>query len=108
MEVDDDAQFDGGVFQHTAMLAGLPLVEWHEIARPLTEWQDRHGLLRHLIKHSARSSTTILFCFGDTILLQYDGTIAFSNRSLRLVHSKERIKGANEVVDPSAHFQPMS
>jgi hypothetical protein len=97
---DGGEQPDGGIFQWTALLAGLSNEEWREAAALIPQWPARQSLLQHLLQVAGRSAT-ILFCFGDQVLLQYEGVIEWKWSPLHTRVSGERIKGKNEVVDPS-------
>lgn len=98
---------DCDVFESTALLAGVSEDEWRSLASKLPEWPERHALLRELLKLAGRSPT-ILFCYGDQVLLQYEGVISFKWSPLRVRNSTEPIRGKNEVVDPSARLSAES
>jgi hypothetical protein len=100
---DGDNWEDGGSFAHIVKLSGMSLEEWRSIAHFVPRWPERQSLLRYLLQKTGHSGTQ-LYCFDDCVLQIYEGTIAFSHFELFTRATCERIKGKNEVIDPSARL----
>jgi len=107
MKVDDKDLQDGGMLRQTALLAGVTVDEWRAVAHLLPSFPDHQSLLRHLLRQSA-CAPTILLCFGDQLLLQYEGVLEWSWSPLHNLRSGQRIRGKNEIVDPSASLSSES
>jgi hypothetical protein len=84
-----------------AKMVGMSWAEWRAIEPRLPRWTECMSILLGLISNSAKSPT-VLFCFDDTVVLRHDGHLAAS--SSLVCAGDERIKGKNEVVDPSANL----
>lgn len=92
---------EGGIFQRVAKLAGIQPQEWLAINESVPNYPENFYLLGQLIRLSARTET-VLLCFDDHVFLWHDGKFSFKMTAMTTRHSGERIKGKNEVVDPSA------
>lgn len=103
MMVQDKDLQDGGLFRQTALLAGVTDDEWRAVAHLIPSFPEHQSLLRHLLRQSARAST-IMLCLGDQLLLQYEGVLEWSWTPLHNLRSGDRIRGKNEIVDPSANL----
>lgn len=93
----------GDVFQRVAKIAGLTPAEWQAIEHRLPAGFERMRLLLELLQRSARSDT-VLFCLDDIVVLRHEGHISTRVSAMHTLHTRERIRGKNEVVDPSARL----
>ena len=98
-----DESSEGGIFLRVARFAGVPSGVLASIEQKLPHWPDQMALLNELISFSAKTPT-ILLCFDDHVFLRHEGHMSVSATMMTERRSGKRIRGKNEVVDPSANF----
>lgn len=91
----------GPVIQRIAKLAGMAMAEWQLIEPRLPSWPDNMRLLSHVLDQSACSPTVLLF-LDDVVVLRHEGHISMTSQSMYTHATRQRIRGKNELVDPSA------
>ena len=93
----------GNYFERVTKMAGLTLSEWRAIEHRVPAGFEAMSLLLELVQRSARTDT-VLFCLNDIIVLRHEGHISTHASAKHTLHTRERICGKNEVVDPSAQL----
>lgn len=93
----------GNYFERVSKMAGLTLSEWRAIEHRVPDGFGAMSLLLELVQRSARTDT-VLFCLDDIVVLRHEGHISTRASAMDTLQTRERIRGKNEVVDPSARL----
>ena len=85
----------------------IPEKRWKHLLSRLPLNFDYSDILQDVVASSSKTGTVFL-CFEDYTLLQYGGFISYSYDQLINPRVGQRIRGKNEIVDPSARLEAAS
>lgn len=93
--------YEGGYVHKICKMINIDDNEFARIAERIPPWPEGSDAIWHALQTCAKCDNLLLF-FGDDMVLQYKGRFSTANSPLRDPGSREKIKGKNEIVDPSA------